>query len=206
MRRLILLFAMLFALSAVFGGTASADGPSGSTECHLQDDDCDGIVDEDTGASADDNDADGRIDEDPPGDANGDGNADDDLDGFVDEDPADDDGDGSVDEDPPGDATDNDGENQVDCNESTSQDVGGVFYLFVGESGVESCADDGSSLPVDGRAILSGDGYAAIDGDADNPGQSTGYARLDDSGLHCGDETNQDSTADQSGNTAEDCG
>lgn len=38
-----------------------ADGPSGSTECHVADDDCDGLIEED-----------------PVGDANGDGNLDDD--------------------------------------------------------------------------------------------------------------------------------
>lgn len=209
MRRLALLVAALFALSFVFVGTAIADGPSGSTECHLQDDDCDGSIDEDTGGTADDNDGDGLIDEDPPGDANGDGNADDDGDGSVDEDPADDDGDGAVDEDPAGDAKDDPGENQVDCNEESSQDVGGLFFLFVGESGVESCADDGSQLPVDGRAIVTSDqgGYASIDGDNNNPPPLNGYARVDEGGFHCGDENNQDSTSeDQSENTSEDCG
>lgn len=188
-------------------GQALADGPSGSTECSVQDDDCDGAVDEDTGTATDDNDGDGRVDEDPPGDVNGDGNADDDLDGRIDEDPADDDGDGAVNEDPPGDALDDPGENQVDCNEATSEDVGGV-QVYAGDNGVEACSDGGAAGLPEGRVIATSDqgGYVAGDGDATNSAPANGYARLDGSGLHCGDETNQDATAaDQSGNTPEDC-
>src|SRR5574341_1176963 len=93
-------FALGLVSSLCLAGAAWADGPSGSTECALADDDCDGAVDEDTGAAADDNDGDGlvdedtgtaaddndgdgRVDEDSPGDTNGDGNLDDDLDGLV---------------------------------------------------------------------------------------------------------------------------
>jgi hypothetical protein len=231
---LVALLASLFVLAV----PAYAAGPSGSTECHIQDDDCDGQIDEDagsagddndgdgridedTGTALDDNDGDGRIDEDPAGDVNGDGNpdddgdgridedpADDDGDGAVNEDPADDDGDGAVDEDPVGDAADDPAENQVDCNEQTSTDVTGLAKLYAGANGVEVCADDGSQFPVDGRATVTTDqgGYAAIDGDNSNPAPGNGYARLDQGGLHCGDETNQDSSADQSGNTAQDCG
>ena len=208
MHRLSLLFGAVLATFLIVGGTAFAAGPSGSTECHLYDDDCDGLIDEDTGGPSDDNDGDGLIDEDSPGDTNGDGNPDDDLDGLVDEDHADDDADGSVDEDAVGDGADDPGENQVDCNESASQDVGGVYYLYAGGNGVEACADDGSQLPVDGRAIATTDdgGYAAIDGDNSNPAPSNGYARLDQAGVHCGDTENQDSGADQSTNTPEDCG
>jgi hypothetical protein len=206
--RLSLIFAGFLAIFLIAGGAAFAAGPSGSTECHIQDDDCDGLIDEDTGGPADDNDGDGLIDEDSPGDVNGDGDPDDDGDGLVDEDPADDDGDGLVDEDPVGDAADDPSENQVDCNEEASQDAGGVFYLYAADNGVEACADDGSQLPVDGRAIVTTDdgGYATIDGDNTNPEPSNGYARLDQGGVHCGDEENQDSGADQSGNTPEDCG
>jgi hypothetical protein len=209
MHRLPLFLAALLAMWLLgLGGVAFAEGPSGSTECHIQDDDCDGTIDEDTGGPADDNDGDGLIDEDPPGDVNGDGNPDDDLDGLVDEDPADDDGDGLVDEDPVGDAADDPGENQVDCNEDASQDVGGVTYLYVAENGVEGCADDGSQLPIDGRAAVTTDdgGYATADGDNSNPEPINGYARVDQNGVHCGDEENQDSGADQSSNTPEDCG
>lgn len=177
MRRLGLLLALLIMLLVAIPGVALADGPSGSTECHLSDDDCDGAIDED-----------------PIGDVNGDGNLDDD-------------GDGAVDEDPVGDATD-DGENQVDCNEGSSQNVGGVAYVSAGTGGAEACADDTSQLPVDGRLIVDADdGYVAVDGDNSNTAPSNGYVRLDGSGVHCGDEQNQDSTAaDQSGNTAQDCG
>jgi hypothetical protein len=208
MRKLCLPLLALMALLLLPGSVALAAGPSGSTECHVADDDCDGVIDEDTGAAADDNDADGAVDEDSPGDTNGDGNPDDDLDGAVDEDAADDDADGSVDEDPVGDSADDPGENQVDCNEDASQDVGGVYYLYAGDNGVEACADDGSQLPIDGRAIATTDqgGYATIDGDNSNPAPSNGFARLDGSGVHCGDTENQDSGADQGSNTPEDCG
>lgn len=176
MRRAAILLAILL---GVFGaGPVLAGGPSGSTECHVQDDDCDG-----------------RFDEDPIGDVDGDGNLDDDLDG-------------RVDEDPPGDAADDPGENQVDCNEQSSQNAGGLFYLYAGQNGVEACADGSSQLPADGRVFATTDqgGYVAGDGDADNAAPANGYARLDGSGIHCGDESNQDSTADQTSNTAEDCG
>jgi hypothetical protein len=208
MSRLMLLLAALAAISLAVVAPAYADGPSGSTECHINDDDCDGVIDEDTGAAADDNDGDGAIDEDSSGDTNGDGNPDDDGDGRVDEDPADDDGDGSSNEDAPGDALDDPGENQVDCNEQTSQDVGGQAYLYAGSNGVEVCADDTSQAAVDGHATATTDdgGYVTVDGDNTNPAPANGYVRFDDSGVHCGDETNQDSSADQTNNTSADCG
>jgi hypothetical protein len=172
MRRLVLL--LVVAIVGLFGpaGWAFAAGPSGSTECALADDDCDGSIDED-GVDGSDND-----------------------------------GDGAVDEDPAGDAADDPGENQVDCNESTSEDVGGAFFLYAGANGVEACADDSSQVPVDGRIILTNDqgGYASADGDASNDPSAQGYARIDGDGVHCGDLTNEDSTAaDQSGNTQDDC-
>lgn len=98
--------------------------------------------------------------------------------------------------------------NEVDCNEDSSTDVGGVFYVYAAENGVETCGDDTSSLPLDGRVIVTSDqgGYIAADGDASNSAPLDGYVRVDASGVHCGDENNQDSTAsDQSGNTVEDC-
>jgi len=173
MRRAAVLLALALAPVGLIAPAWAADGPSGSKECHIADDDCDG-----------------RIDEDP---VNG----------------ADDDGDGRVDEDPPGDAFDDPGENQVDCNEQTSTDVGGLFWLYAGTNGAEACADDASALPVDGRATATSGqgGYAAIDGDNSNTAPANGYARVDSGGVHCGDETNQDSShPDQSGNTASDCG
>lgn len=177
MRRLGVLLALLLAMVIVLPGTALALSPSGSTECALADDDCDG-----------------SIDEDPVGDIDGDGNPDDD-------------GDGAIDEDPIGDAADDPGENQVDCNEQTSQNVGGLVYVSAGSGGVEACADGTSAVPLDGRVIVDADeGYVAIDGDNSNTAPSNGYLRIDGSGIHCGDEQNQDSTADQSGNTAQDCG
>lgn len=205
MRKLVLPFFCVLGL--VVCGPALADGPSGSTECHLQDDDCDGVIDEDTGGTADDNDGDGRVDEDLVGDTNGDGNPDDDLDGRIDEDPADDDGDGAVNEDPVGDASDDAGENQVDCNEAASEDVAGA-QLYAGSNGVEVCNEGGLAGAVEGRAYVTSDdgGYGAIDGDGTNPEPANGYARLDGSGVHCGNVANQDSTGAQTGNTQADCG
>ncbi len=262
---LLTLVCVLFGLA--ISGPAVAAGPSGSSECHIQDDDCDGVIDEDTGTAPDDNDGDGRvdedtgtalddndgdgrvdedtgtalddndrdgrIDEDSPGDTNGDGNADDDLDGRVDEDPADDDGDGRVDEDPAdddgdgrvdedvadddgdgridedpvGDAADDAGENQVNCNEQTSEDVAGG-QLYVGSNGAELCNEGGLAAGPQGRVVATTDqgGYVAIDGDGSNPAPANGYARLDQSGFHCGDENNLDSGASQGTNTQEDCG
>jgi hypothetical protein len=183
------------------GGPAGADGPSGSTECHIQDDDCDGTIDEDTGTMADNDDGDGQFDEDSV-----DG-IDNDLDGQIDEDPADDDGDGLVDEDPPGNAVADPGGNQVQCGDGTAVGPAGEVYADPSR-GAEVCADDGSSLPIDGRIVVDAEeGYVAIDGDNDNPGASNGYARVDSDGVHCGDDTsNQDSGADQSGNDESDCG
>jgi hypothetical protein len=204
-KKVLTLFCVIFGLALC--GPALASGPSGSSECHIQDDDCDGVIDEDTGTASDDSDGDGRIDEDSTGDTNGDGNADDDLDGRVDEDAADDDGDGSVNEDPVGDAADDAGENQVDCNEGTSEDVAGA-QLYAGSNGVELCNEGGSAAPIEGRAILTTDdgGYGSIDGDGSNAAPADGYARLDEGGIHCGDESNVDSGASQTTNTQEDCG
>jgi hypothetical protein len=200
------LFCVVFGL--VLCGPAMGAGPSGSSECHIQDDDCDTVIDEDTGtAPSDDNDGDGRVDEDSVGDTNGDGNADDDLDGRIDEDPADDDGDGAVNEDPVGDAADDAGENQVNCNEQASEDVAGA-QLYAGSNGVELCNEGGLAGAVEGRAIATTDdgGYMTIDGDGNNPAPADGYARLDQGGVHCGDETNLDSGASQEANTQDDCG
>jgi hypothetical protein len=206
MRRLSLLFSALVVLTTVLNGIGLAGGPSGSKECHINDDDCDGAIDEDTGTAADDIDRDGLIDEDSAGDTDGDGNFDDDLDGIIDEDEADDDADGAIDEDAPGDALNDPGENQVDCNEDSSV-AEAPINVYAGTNGVEVCDDD-STTPIDGRVIVDFDeGYAAIDGDGSNPGPSSGYARLDPDGPHCGDDAhNQDSGADQSENAEDDCG
>jgi hypothetical protein len=208
MRRLGTLIGVLaFVASFLVGGMALADGPSGSRECHLHDDDCDGVLDEDTGMPSDDADGDGLIDEDSAGDTNGDGNPDDDLDGLVDEDVADEDGDGLVNEDPTGDALNDAGENQTDCNEAGSTNVGGIGYLYAGANGAELCGDEGSSLPIDGRATVDiQNRYIAIDGDNSNTAPANGYLRIDQAGVHCGNDTNQDSSADQSGNSSSDCG
>ncbi|HWL65474.1 MAG TPA: hypothetical protein VNP73_05815 [Actinomycetota bacterium] len=97
--------------------------------------------------------------------------------------------------------------NEVDCNEDSSTSAAGVAYVYAGTNGAEACADNTSAFPIDGSATVDAeDGYAAIDGDNSNAEPANGYARVDGTGVHCGNETNQDSSADQSGNTATDCG
>ncbi|MEA2432973.1 MAG: hypothetical protein QOG54_430 [Actinomycetota bacterium] len=205
MRRFSLLFAALVVLTTVMSGLGYANGPGGSKECHVKNDDCDNATDEDTGTASDDVDHDGRIDEDSPGDTNLDGNNDDDLDGLIDEDWADDDNDGKVNEDPPGNALNDAGGNQVDCGDGMVP--GAPVSIYAGANGVEAC-DDNATTPIDGRVIVDFNGrYATIDGDNSNPGPGNGYARVDQGGVHCGDDAeNQDSGANQSGNGQDDCG
>lgn len=176
MRRISLCCAPLVALFWTLGGTAFAVGPTGSTECHIQDDDCDGAIDED-----------------PAGDADGDGVLDDDGDGLVDEDAA-------------GDAADDPGENQVDCSDGSQSVGGVAYVsggsggAEVCADNTSSAPVDGRVI------VDADEGYVAADGDQDNPAPLNGYVRADEQGFHCGDENNQDSTADQSSNTSEDCG
>jgi hypothetical protein len=193
------MFATLFVLASVLSGIGHATGPSGSTECQLKDDDCDTKIDEDTGTASDDQDADGRIDEDPVDGIDNDGDL------KIDEDWPDDDGDGKVDEDPPGDALNDPGENQVDCNEANSKGANGV-NVYAGPNGAEVC-DDGGTTPIDGRVVVDANSKSvSVDGDNSNPGQSTGYVRVDQGGIHCGSPDNEDSTnPDQSKNTQADC-
>lgn len=67
---------------------------------------------------------------------------------------------------------------------STNAAPAGKVAVYVGPSGVEVCSDDNDS--VDGRAIVSSEGYAAIDGDSSNAaGQPQGWARLDSGGPTC---------------------
>lgn len=80
--------------------------------------------------------------------------------------------------------------NQVKCAEGTDTPAG---RLYGGANGVEQCSDDNAA--PDGRIIVSFDGqYASADGDADNPSQATGWARLDSSGLTCSTARQSDST------------
>jgi hypothetical protein len=91
-----------------------------------------------------------------------------------------------------------DKKNQVKCGEGNDTPTGRVF---VGPTGIESCSDDNTA--PDGRIILSGDGqYASADGDADNPEEARGWARLDSSGLTCSTPKESDSTKGPGG----DCG
>lgn len=66
-----------------------------------------------------------------------------------------------------------------------------VATFYAGPNGVEIC--DSNNTPPDGRIIVT-PGYASIDGDSSNPGQSSGFIRVDKSGPSCGDATHKDST------------
>jgi hypothetical protein len=83
--------------------------------------------------------------------------------------------------------------NTLTCNGTTGPAEGGVNVYaggngaYAGSNGLEVCSDDDSA--IDGRLILSPDGYGAADGDDSNPDQAQGWARLDGSGLNCGGES-----------------
>jgi hypothetical protein len=79
--------------------------------------------------------------------------------------------------------------NQVKCGHGTAATPVGVFY--VGTKGIEICSSD--NKPPDGRIIVT-PSYIAIDGDASNPGQSSGFIRFDKSGPSCGDSKHHDGT------------
>lgn len=77
---------------------------------------------------------------------------------------------------------------QVKCGKGT---VTPVATFYAGPNGVELC--DSNNLPPDGRIIVT-TGYVSIDGDKSNPGQSSGFIRVDKSGPSCGDTKHVDST------------
>lgn len=83
--------------------------------------------------------------------------------------------------------------NKVTCNGTSGPAEGGANVyaggngVYVGSKGIEVCSDDDDS--IDGRIILSPDGYVAADGDDSNPDQAKSWARLDENGLTCGAES-----------------
>ena len=79
-----------------------------------------------------------------------------------------------------------DGANNVTCGAGTETPTGATVYA--GTNGVEVCNDDQSSAVINGRAIVSADGYATADGANDNTGTAYGYARVDGNGVTCGSE------------------
>jgi hypothetical protein len=96
-------------------------------------------------------------------------------------------------------------DNQVSCGNGTDTPAA---TLYAGTNGVEVC-NDGAVVPVQGRVIATTDdgGYVAADGDNNNPGQAAGWARVDSSGVRCGDDNGRrDATHPTSADTVEDCG
>jgi hypothetical protein len=79
---------------------------------------------------------------------------------------------------------------QVKCGKGTVATPVGVV-VYAGPNGAELC--DGNNTPPDGRIIVTPN-YVAIDGDPSNPGQSSGFIRIDKSGPSCGDTKHHDST------------
>ncbi len=96
-------------------------------------------------------------------------------------------------------------DNQVTCGSGTRTPAG---VVYAGSNGAEVC-NDGGAVPVEGRVIATTDqgGYVAADGDGNNSGQAAGWARVDSSGVRCGDDAgNRDATHPTSADTSADCG
>ena len=92
-------------------------------------------------------------------------------------------------------------ENQVSCGSGVASV--GVVSVEQENNGVTGCTN--GALPIQGRVMVSGDGWAAIDGDADNnPAQLKGWARVDSSGVTCGPDAGGD--ASQGGGSVSNCG
>ena len=79
--------------------------------------------------------------------------------------------------------------NNVRCGKGTKVDR---MTIYAASNGVEFC-NDGGRMPVQGRAMVDvRRQYVAADGDRNNAGPLTGYARIDKSGVHCSDGRDQD--------------
>ncbi|HUQ39985.1 MAG TPA: hypothetical protein VM030_07495 [Acidimicrobiales bacterium] len=90
-------------------------------------------------------------------------------------------------------------DNQVKCNHDVGPSNGGVNVygsgagVFLGPTGAEVCSDNDDN--VDGRAIVSSEGYVSIDGDRTNSQkEGTSWARIDTGGPSCGDTTDNPKT------------
>lgn len=88
-----------------------------------------------------------------------------------------------------GDRTHRTQNNQVRCAKGTAA---AGYKVYGGTNGAEVCKDSGAG--IQGRAIVSRSGYAAADGDANNPSAARGYLRVDRSGPRCSAGRDQDST------------
>ncbi len=90
--------------------------------------------------------------------------------------------------------------NEVTCNHDNGPSgSGGNVYqggngVYLGTNGAEICSDDNSG--IDGRVILSSDGYGAADGDASNPSQGQGWGRVDNGGPTTGGESDPKTNKD----------
>lgn len=99
--------------------------------------------------------------------------------------------------------------NNVQCAQGTNVN-GNIFY--VGSNGFEWCTD-GKAPGNQTRTIVTTDqgGYVVVDGDKDNANpapriNSRSDYRVDRTGVHCGNATNQDGTKpDQSQNNSSTC-
>lgn len=58
--------------------------------------------------------------------------------------------------------------------------------VYASEKGVQGCADDNGSFPLDGRVGASTTCRCVyFDGDRNNPGVTNGWGRIDATGYHC---------------------
>lgn len=94
--------------------------------------------------------------------------------------------------------------NQANCTSRSGTGVWqgtGTTEVYAGTGGVSVC--NISRTGFQGRVMVSTEGWAAVDGDADNsPDEADGYVRVDGDGVHCGNAANQDAAAeDQSANS-----
>ncbi len=93
-----------------------------------------------------------------------------------------------------------DKKNEVTCNHDNGPSGSGVNVyqggnaVYVGSNGAEVCSDDNGG--IDGRIILSSDGYAAADGDASNPEDGQGWGRVDNGGPTTGGESDPKTNKD----------
>lgn len=92
--------------------------------------------------------------------------------------------------------------NNVRCGKGTKVDR---MTIYAASNGAEFC-NDGGAMPVQGRAIVDlRKQYVAADGDRNNAGPLTGYARVDRSGPHCSDGRDQDAAHSRTGGQPTTC-
>lgn len=85
------------------------------------------------------------------------------------------------------------------------QNVQGMRLYASQSKGAEVC-NAGPTVPIHGRVIVDArKRYVAVDGDRHNAGPATGYARIDQTGLHCSSGRDQDSTRSGTGGDPSTC-